>query len=347
MQIVHQLDPVRWKTFVDKNPCGNIFHTPEMFQVFSRAKDHRPSLWAVIQDDEILALLPVVQVSVLDGQLRSLTARAVAYGSVLCAPNERGKAALAVLLDAYKKANGDGALFTEFRNISDMGEWQPILSGRGFVHEDHLNFVINLTQPQDTIWSHISRSGQQSIRTSRNKGTKIEEATDYETLDIAYRFLQGVYARVQVPLADKSLFKAAFDILAPRGMFKILMARAGEQYAAAALLLLYHGRIIYWYVGADRAFSSYRPSELLVWHTLQWGKEQSFQIFDFGGGGKPDQKYGPREFKKKFGGDQVNYGRHRCVHAPMRLKFSEVGYQFYRRVLAKRFAGASTIQTSH
>ena len=341
MKIVHQLDPIRWKNFVDEHPDGNIYHTPEMFDVFSRTKGHHPVLWAVTRENgKILALMPVVNITLFNGPLRPLTTRAVAYGSVLCVPNDQGRAALGLLLEAYKKDAGAAALFTEFRNLSDMGTLKPMLNDCGFVYEEHLNFLVDLTLPQETIWRNISRRKRERINSSRGKGTIIEEVTGHEKLEIAYRFLQDVYTRVQVPLADPSLFTAAFDVLAPRGMCQVTLARAGEQYAATIFLLSYHGRVIYWYVGADRAFSTYSPSELLVWHALQWGKENGYQIFDFGGGGKPDQEYGPREFKSRFGGVEVNYGRHLCVHAPMRLKFSEVGYQLYRRVSAQRHANA-------
>ncbi len=308
-----------------------------MFEVFSRTKGHHPDLWAAVQDDgEILALLPAVRVTLLNGPFRPLTTRAVAYGSILCAPNEQGKAALDLLLDVYNREAGEAALFTEFRNLSDLGDLQPLLQQRGYQFEDHLNFLVDLTQPQDTIWRNISRRKREGINSTRKKGTRVEMANGRPELDIAYGLLQDVYARVQVPLADKSLFEAALDILAPWGMFTVLMARVGERYAGALLLLTYHGRVSYWYIGADRSLNSYSPSEALVWYAMQWGKENGYHTFDFGGGGRPDQPYGPREFKSRFGGAQVNHGRNVCVHAPARLKVSEVGYQLYRRVFAQR-----------
>lgn len=333
MKILRQLNRARWKAFVDESPCGNIFHRPEMFDVFSRAKGHQPSLWAVAQDDgSILALLPVVRLTLLDGLLRRLTTRAVAYGGILCRPDEQGRAALGLLLDTYTREAGEGALFTEFRHMSDARELETVLGQHGFVHEDHLNFMIDLTLPQGALWRNISKRKREGIKSSYGKGITIQQVTSEQELDVAYQFLKGVYTRVQVPLADISLFKAAFEVLTPQDMFQVLLARVGESYVATLFLLTYHGTILYWYVGADRSFSAFSPGELLVWHTLQWGKEHGFQTFDFGGGGKPDQYYGPREFKSRFGGVQVNYGRDRCVHAPMRLKLSEVGYQFYRRV---------------
>ena len=332
MKIVRQLEPARWKTFVDENPDGNIFHTPEMFEVYARAKGHRPELWAAVDDQgHPLALLPVVKLTLLSGPLRFLTTRAVGYGSVLAAPNEQGRAALNLLLDQYKKEARGNALFTELRNQSDLHQVQAALGERGFVYEDHLNFISDLALPEDTLWRKISKRKRDSIRAAQNHGTTIEELTDPAKFDIAYGFLQDVYARVHVPLADASLFRAAFDVLAPRGMFKILLARVGEKYAGSLFLLTYHGRILYWYIGADRAMTAGAPSEVLVWHAMQWGKANGYSTFDFGGGGKPTEPYGPREFKSRFGGTQVNFGRHVCVHSPLRLKLSQVGYQLYRR----------------
>jgi lipid II:glycine glycyltransferase (peptidoglycan interpeptide bridge formation enzyme) len=71
----------------------------------------------------------------------------------------------------------------------------------------------------------------------------------------------------------------------------------------------------------------------LVWLALEFGCDRGFHTFDFGGGGKPDEEYGVRDFKAKFGGDLVNYGRNVLVHSPIQLQASELGYQLLRRFL--------------
>jgi lipid II:glycine glycyltransferase (peptidoglycan interpeptide bridge formation enzyme) len=116
-------------------------------------------------------------------------------------------------------------------------------------------------------------------------------------------------------------------------MFRILLARADSRYIGAVLLLLHKGRLIDWYAGSDREFSAHAPSELLIWHALEWGSRNDFQIFDFGGAGKPSEEYGPRRFKEKFGGRRVNFGRNICIHSPLKLKISQAGYKVLRRIL--------------
>ena len=98
-------------------------------------------------------------------------------------------------------------------------------------------------------------------------------------------------------------------------------------------LLLHNHTIIYWYTGTPRQYSPYRPADLLVWYTLEWGSTNGYRVFDFGGAGKPSEEYGPRTFKAKFGGTLVNYGRNICVHSPQLLKLSQWVYQMARKFL--------------
>jgi serine/alanine adding enzyme len=334
MEVVRQLDEHVWREFVDNHPQSEVFHTPEMFRLFAQVEGHRPTLWAAVDSERrpIVLLLPV-QITLMRGLLRKFTSRAVVYGSVLCAPGSEGKEALAMLLKAYKREVRGSILFTELRNLSNLDGVQPALNAYGFAHERHLNFLVDLDQPEETMWRRINKSGRQGVRTSRNKGTVVEEVTERDRIACAYQLLQEVYARVQVPLASPTLFEAAFDILAPEGMFKIFLARVDTHYIGACILLLYKDKIIYWYAGSDRAFSSYTPGELLIWHALQWGKQHHFRLFDFGGAGRPDEDYGPRKFKAKFGGELVEFGRNTCVHSKLRLRLSQVGYRLYRHFL--------------
>ena len=108
------------------------------------------------------------------------------------------------------------------------------------------------------------------------------------------------------------------------------MASVDGQPAATSFELIYKNVIYGWYGGLDRRYSEFVPNELLMWDILKWGAESRYQVYDFGGAGKPGEKYGVRDFKAKFGGELVCYGRNIYVHRPGMLKFSKVGYQVYQ-----------------
>jgi serine/alanine adding enzyme len=334
ISIVHTVPEDEWRGFVEAHPQGNIFHTPEMFQVFSRAERHRPSLWAAVDGGgRVLALLLPVQVSLLNGLSRHFTTRAVVYGSVLCVPDGVGREALALLLRAYKREVKGHPLFTELRNLSDLNGIQPILQDTGFVYEEHLNYLVDLHRPVEEIWSSVHGNVRTNVRKARRMGVVVEEVTSLDKLPVACAVLARVYEHIHVPLAPYSLFEAAFGILYPRRMIKVFVARAEDTCIGTAIRLLYKGVIYAWYAGAIRDYASYKANDLLNWHVLEWGAQNGFGCFDFGGAGKPDEDYGPRRFKAKFGGEMVEFGRNTCVHSDWRLQLSQVGYHLYRRCL--------------
>ena len=332
--VVNELPADIWRQFVATHPAGNIFHTPEMFRVFEQTKQHRPVLWAAVdQNGSPAALLLPVEITLFAGLLRSFTTRAIAYGSVLCLPGQQGADALNTLLRAYT-SGVSLPIFTELRNLSDLQNIQPVLNENNFVYEEHLNFLIDIGLPVDTVWRNIRRSARKNIGKALRKDVlQIEEARTPAQIAACYAIFQETYSNAQVPLVDSSLFESAFKVLYPEGMIKFLLGRIDNEYVAASAALLYKDVIYGWYRGFKRAYSSYIPNDLMVWHILKWGAENGYQLFDFGGAGKPNQEYGPRKFKAKFGGRLVNYGRNTLVHAPTTLRLSQTAYQVIRKFL--------------
>jgi hypothetical protein len=332
--IVHSLPENKWRQFVEQSSAGNIFHSPEMFQVFAHSERHQPTLWAAVDNEQRpLTLFLPVEVSIMNGVLRRFTTRNLAYGSVLCVPGFEGQEALKTLLNVYKLEVDGNSLFTELRNLSDMSYIQQILQDQGFSFEPHLNFLIDLQRPIDEIKRSMDRNVMANVRKAYRMGVVIEEITLPDKLPAAYTVLEKVYKRIQVPLAPLSLFQSAFNILHPHQMIKFLVARVDDNYIGTAIRLLYKDVIFAWYAGALRDYSNYKAHDLLNWYIIEWGAKNGFKTFDFGGAGKPDEEYGPRAFKQKFGGNQVDYGRNTYIHAPFRMTVSRFGYTLLRKFL--------------
>jgi serine/alanine adding enzyme len=339
MHVVQHLDEGIWKAFVDDNPGGNIFHTPEMFRVFARTAGHRPELWAVVDSvSEILALMTPVHITLMDGLLRRFTTRSVVYGSILCQATPRGQDALRLLLETYTQSVKGRSLFTELRNLRDMADLQPLLEDNGYVYEEHLNYLIDLDRPAEEILQSIGKRTRKKIRKGLRDGhVAVTEVAHRTGLDHWYDTLQRTYDNAQVPLAHRSLFEAAFDILRPKNMARFLIAQVQGNAAACSVELPYKDVIYGWYGGSNRDYSEYLANEMLMWHILEWGASNGYRVYDFGGAGKPSEEYGVRDFKAKFGGELVNFGRNTCQHAPNLTKLSKLGYSLYRKLSPPQF----------
>ncbi|MFP4393670.1 MAG: lipid II:glycine glycyltransferase FemX [Anaerolineales bacterium] len=332
VSVVRSLPEAQWRRFVDEHPHGNIFHTPEMFEVFRRAEGHRPELWAAVQEERVLALLSPVHVTLMAGWLRPLTTRSVVYGGILCAPGDAGREALRTLLRAYRREMNGASLFTELRNLSDPDVIQPVLIASGFAYDDHLNYLIDLAPSPEEVLQSLGRRTRKHIRRGlRQADVNVAAVTDREGVARCYDLLAQTYSLAEIPLADLSLFEAAFDVLFSKEMIRFTVARVDEALAAVSVELLYKDIIYGWYGGLDREYGSYMPNEMLMWNILAWGAQHGYRVYDFGGAGHPDEDYGVRDFKAKFGGQLVCFGRNTCVHSPLRLKLSTGGYEVYRR----------------
>jgi serine/alanine adding enzyme len=163
----------------------------------------------------------------------------------------------------------------------------------------------------------------------------IEEVERHEQVRICYDLLKKTYHFAKVPIADISLFNAAFKTLHPRNMIKFSLARLKDSYVACSVDLLYKSTIYGWYGGTDRAFSRHIPGELLLWYLFEWGAKNGYKVYDFGGAGTPDEEYGVRDFKAKFGGKLVCFGRNTYVHSPL-FRLSQRAYAAYRKFFYKQ-----------
>lgn len=334
IQIVQTLSEENWRSFVENQSEGNIFHTPEMYAVFARTRGCQPQLFAAVDGGgQVLALLTPVLVSLRGGLLRQLMTRSIAYGGVLYAPQHEGKAALAALLRESALKSKREALFIELRNLSTVEPVQDTLSECGYSYENHLNYLIDLTGSPEQVMQNIGARTRKNIRHGLRKGNVIiEQVCRADQLAAWYALIKKTYFAARVPLADISMFQAAHEVLAPKGMARYYLARIGSTYVAATAELPYKDVIYGWYSGVDRAFASEYPGELLMWEILRWGAENGYKTYDFGGAGKPDEYSGVREFKAKFGGRLVCFGRNTKVLAPFLLHWSKLGYAVYRQV---------------
>ena len=147
-----------------------------------------------------------------------------------------------------------------------------------------------------------------------------------------YKLLELSYGRSQVPLADPSLFHATIERL-PAETIKLLLVEHEGQPVTAGISLVYKGLIFAWYGGTQR-IKGITPFDCLTWEEIRWGNENGCSVYDFGGAGWPNEDYGPRKYKSKFGSQLVHYGRYRKVYSTLKLALAESAYKAARSMIA-------------
>lgn len=335
MHIVDKLDHKMWADFVRNHPQGNIFQTPEMFDVYSNTRNYEPQLLAAVNDAGVIrgVLVSVVQREV-SGMLDGFTARSVVWGGPLVANND--ESVLDLLLCAYEEKSRTRVLYSQFRNLSKVDKFRGIYDKLGYLYYDHLDIIVDLTKSEQELWSSLHSKRRNEIRKAYKEGVRVQIITEREEVDECYAILKSVYTQAGLPLADKTMFDAAFELLAPQEMIKYFGAFSNDSLIGVICILAYKETLYDWYAGSRFEYLKKYPNDVLPWEVFKWGKENGYSVFDFGGAGDPNKDYGVRKFKEKFGGTTVNFGRIKKIHKRVKHRLAMMMFYLWRNLRWKK-----------
>jgi len=331
-RIVRELNKKEWSEFVNNNHHGNIFQTPEMFEVLKKTKNNEPKLFAAIniESKKIIGILISVIQKEYSGIIGSFTARSVIWGGPLVINDN--KEINETLINYYNENIKRKAIFSQFRNLWNQESNRNYFENNGFEYEEHLNILIDLKKSEEELWKNVYSKRRNEIRRAKKEGTTVKELNDEHGIKEAYNILKEVYDMASLPLHDWSMFEATCKILYPKNMVKFFGAFNEGKLIGTIIVLCYKDMIYNWYAGSLRQYYNKYPNDLLPWEVFLWGKKNGYKIFDFGGAGKPNVPYGVRDYKKKFGGVFINFGRFEKIHKPTFMKFGRVGLKFWQKL---------------
>jgi serine/alanine adding enzyme len=337
MRIVQEIDSNEWSQYVYNHPEGNIFQSPEMYQIYLHTKPYEPIFLALVNDmNEIEATLLSVVQREYTAAMSSLTARSIIWGGPLVKNND--DKALDVILEEYNKIACKKALYSEFRNLWNISDKIEIFARHGYQYNEHLNYIIDLTEGKNILFSKLSSSKRRQIKKAQDQQHAIIKIAEEEKDVIEYyQLLSSYYSRVvKKPLPPIEYFMQIFFTLVQKQTAKIFTVLHEGAIIGGMICPLssnFVKKTIYeLYICGSRTHNSSFPSVLATWAPIEWGAENNINYFDFMGAGKPNEYYGVREFKEKFGGTLVNYGRFMLIHHPAKYKLAQAGFKVWQHM---------------
>jgi|TARA_B100001971_G_scaffold201664_1_gene214664 lipid II:glycine glycyltransferase (peptidoglycan interpeptide bridge formation enzyme) len=299
-------DREQWNSFVDNNMHSSVFQRHEIADMYNKTKNMEGIRIAVSDDNEILACMAVKLES--KGFLKRFTSLSIIENAPLYQDSEKGREAAEFLIKHYNKSTT--ALYTNVKIDNDLF-LEKIYESEGYNKSECLNYEIGLEKNTEAVFKKIHKSRRKNIKRAEKKGVKIIEAGK-DSLPQFYGLLRETYSKLQIQIPDISYFNAAFSLMP--GNVKLFFAIYQGNLIGARLILLYKKKIFDWFAGASSKHLGLFPNDALVWHVLEYGCKNSYELFDFGGAGIPDEEYGVREFKKRFGGQLINYNSFKKIH---------------------------------
>ena len=322
-----KIDNEHWEEFVFNHPSGNIFHTPFYNNIFEGEKKITPFILCIKdEDNRIIGLLQAVIYKEYHGLLGSFTSRSIVMGG----PIVLNETARDLLIRSYNKLIRPKAIYTQLRNLYDQNPFKKLYLNYGYEYEDHLNILIDLTESEDYLWKNVHPKGRNKIRRATREGTSFKILTNVNELPETYSILIDVYKRAKLPLLPYQIFKRAFTCSGVHVGMKVFCAVNMDKIIGTLYALYYRNIIFDWYAGGYLDYYKFYPNDLLLWEIFLWGKKNGFKIFDFGCAGKPGIHYGVRDYKMKFGGSVVNYGRFIKIHKQYLYNLGKAGLKVWK-----------------
>ena len=202
---IGELDKKKWSDFVYNHPNGNVFQTPEMFDVYTKTKKYEPVFLAVVNGkDEISGTLLVVIQKEYSGLLGNFTARSIIHGGPLIKDDDPD--VLDFILKEYNEIIKKKAIYSQFRNFGDWGSLKEIFIKNGFEYEEHLNILIDLTKSEEQLWKEVYSKRRNEVRRATKEGAYFSIENTEDVLKKCYEILQGVYNRAKLPIPDYNFF---------------------------------------------------------------------------------------------------------------------------------------------
>ena len=234
------------------------------------------------------------------------------------------------LLNITRQTLADKAIYIETRNFNDYSKRKNVFRECGFKYEEHYNFHIDCSN-LDLLESNLGKGRKRDIKTSLRDGATVIEHPDNQQIKDFYDILANLSkTKVKTPLFPFEFFEKLSQV---RSAHFLLVEYKGEILGGTVLTGLQSRALYEWFVcGKDNAYSSIYPSQLATYSGMRYAAEHNYPLFDMMGAGVPDEPYGVRDFKARFGGKLVEHGRYLCINNKILYKIGTYAVKILKRL---------------
>ncbi len=320
IEITDNIDAVEWEVLAKKSANSSYFQTKECFDFFSSLPFMNTFVFGVKENNLLKGVISGYIIANGGFIKRFFSRRAIIHGGALLADNI-SENALELLLQTVKKELNKKAIYIEFRNNTSYEKYKILFEKNHFLYQPYLNYIVN-TSSWEQVYQKISKSKKRQIKKSQSLGVRIIEAKSDTQITDFYSVLKKLYKnRVRKPLFPKIFFEKLVTL----SNSKLFLATYKENVIGGIACVFSYDTVYEWFIcGKDEQYKYLYPSVRVTFQGIEYATKKGYKKFDFMGAGKPNKYYGVRDFKEKFGGDLVEYGRFLCINNKILYKVGKM-----------------------
>ncbi len=174
-------------------------------------------------------------------------------------------------------------------------------------------FVFRLNvegKTEDEIFAQFHTENRRKVRIARDKaGVEVKIGTR-EDLPEFHKIMVETGLRDEFVVRTLDYFEKMYDCFAPENL-RLYCAYLDGKMIAGTIAILYGDKVWYLYGASSNDNRKAMPNYLLQWEMIRWSIEAGCKIYDFRGVSgdisEDNPLYGLYRFKKRFGGDFVEF----------------------------------------
>ncbi|MHB8510791.1 MAG: lipid II:glycine glycyltransferase FemX [Actinomycetota bacterium] len=308
-------DRSRFNAFIATSPHGDILQSWEWGEIKHRSGNWSPRRYLATIGDEVVGTMSVLRTVPFKGMPPLLYAP---RGPVFKAPEVLQPLVESVKADARRAfmLKVDPPIesgSTEARALQSAGFRKSNSAGFGGV-QPRAVMVLDLSPGPEKLFEGFKQKWRYNMRLAERKGVVVSEATTTD-LGAFYKVLLETARRDRFFVRGQSYFETLFEVLEPKNMLKMWLARSqDDRVIAGAMCFRFGDRVTYVYGASSNTDRNLMPNHLVQWHMIQWAIAVGANVYDFRGvsplrEGEPTDAHiaGLNRFKEGFGARYVEY----------------------------------------
>lgn len=307
----------------------DLFQSEEYLRFLEGMSLFRPFRFSVCRGErEVGVLAGYIQQD--GGLLKRFLSRRAIINAGPCLAEDISEEEIAELLRRGVEGLKKEVIYIETRNFKDYSPYRAIFEKVGFVYEPHYDFIID-TKDVETVEAKMGKSRKRDVKASLKNGASVVDHPSLEDVRAFYTVLHDLYqTKVKTPLFPLSFFEKLFKT----SFSRFILVRYQEEIVGGTVCVFDDETVYEWFAcGKDGVYKNVFPSTVATYYGILFAVESGRKRFDMMGAGAPgDGGYGVREFKAKFGGDLVEFGRFRYVADKPLYALGKLGVKLLKKL---------------
>jgi FemAB-related protein (PEP-CTERM system-associated) len=307
-----------WDGYVARSSQASFYHRYAWRDVNARELDHRTFALGAVAGEQLVGLLPIVQVDTLLFGNLGCSMPFLNFGGP-CADTPAIEAAL--LTEAAAIVAREQMAYLELRSSRHLGEQFPVSLNK-------VSLTVRLAPDPDTLWTGFRTAHRQDIRRAYKDGFT-GRLGGGELLGAFYDVLAESWRDLGTPLYRRRYFESIVEAFGDA--IRIGLVYKGSD-VAAAQMSAYHGDTAEgMWLGTRAKYRRQMAGYILYWELLKDACEHGLRTYHLG---RSTSESGAEAFKKKWNATVTQLYWHYILGTRREMPGLNVSNPKYRRAIA-------------